>query len=113
MSKTQSKLGVTISGPDCCCWANLIYFYTPSIDLYAIKSLLEDCVDGVINWQFSDDYGTTWSVLNTLTDPGFGLDNTYNPDEVGAAGPGIYRLKITKDGCCDTYSNVIEWSAPV
>lgn len=113
MSKTQSKLGVTIpnSTSSCCCWANLIYYY--DYDQNGFKALTEECGEAALNWEFSNDGGSSWSNLDITTDPGFQPTGSptgyfYGPYVLGAAGAGLYRLRINPSGCCSVYSNVIE-----
>jgi len=111
MSKTQSKLGITIPSAslNCCCWTNIIYYYDEGVTENGFKLLVEGC-DGSdsLEWQYSNNAGVTWSTIS-FANPGFLIDPaSYFPYAPGANGAGMYRIKITKIGCCDTYSNIIE-----
>ena len=112
MSKTQSKLGVTIeNNATCCCWSNIYFYSSEEYPIGAIKAYITDCVDHALSWEFL--VGSSWVEI-LLSDPGFGLDPTiYDPNEVGAKGPGLYRVKLSATGCCDTYSNLLEFYGPV
>lgn len=93
MSKTQSKLGITVlNNCNCNCWAQINFelFGSGDTELY-----LEGCVDGVINWQTFNTTTRVWTTIQVGgTFLGVPIYDTYT------------RVKITKPGCCDTYSNV-------
>jgi len=98
MSKTQSRFGATIvNNCNCNCWAQINYeiLGTGNLELYT-----ENCTGGVISWQLFDTDNRTWTTFqtggNTVTD----IDDTY------------IRVKITKSGCCDVYSNVTYTYSP-
>lgn len=115
MSKTQSKLGVTI--PEtlaCCCWIQIWYFYSELYPDGAFKYHTEGC--GSVSEIVYQKYNTITEVWDTIpgTDPGFESDPTiYYALAIGAQGPGIYRVHGISTECCPTYSNILEAYGPV
>lgn len=110
MSKTQSKLAVTISEATCCCWAGVWYYYSEEYPLGSMKLYYTDCSEGTSFWQKYDTSlpDPDW-VTVLISDPGLSPDGSiYNPYAPGALGTGLYRVKISIPGCCDTYSSIIE-----
>jgi hypothetical protein len=112
MNKTQSKIGITITAsPTCCCWTNIYYYSSEEYSVGAMKAYVTGCDDADLTWEIL--VGSTWTEI-LLSDPGFGLDPTiYDPNALGAQGPGLYRTKMSSVGCCDTYSNILESFGPV
>jgi hypothetical protein len=110
MSKTQSKLGITIDPvPSCCCWVNIYYNFNEEYPNGAAQILSEGCLDREFQWQYLASITGSWVDI-PLSDPGFGLDPTiYYPFAVGALGAGLYRVKYFNDTCCDEYSNLLEF----
>ena len=117
MSKTQSKLGITIpSALNCCCWTQVVTFYSEEYTYGVLKSFSEGCLGGTLTWQFYNTLTEAWDNI-PQADPGFGGSlfdfSLYDPFLPGAKGAGWYRIKVTETGCCDTYSNIIEVYGPV
>lgn len=100
MSITQSKLGVTISNPtestDCCCSVKISQYYEGEVSYLILFK--EDCAgfnNGV--WQEFDHFAEIGEWAD-LPDTGITILQEINKS---------YRYKITKEGCCDTYSNLV------
>jgi hypothetical protein len=111
MSKTQSKLAVTLSEATCCCWLGVWYYTGGIYDPGSLQAFVTGCEDGTLYWEIYD--GANW-VYIAPTAPGMyesGL--VYNPLDPEATGPGLYRVAMAKPKCCVTYSSVIEAYGPV
>ena len=112
MSKTQSKLAVTLSEATCCCWLGVYYWTSP--ELYnpgSLQAFVTGCEDNILYWERYD--GSNW-VYIPPTDPGiFEEGLVYDPFQEGAQGAGLYRVASSNPKCCTVYSSVIEAYAPV
>lgn len=99
MSITQSNLGVTISNPggatSCCCSVKLTLFYEGEVSY--ITLFRDGCAGFDVGvWQEYDHVsGSSWVDIEDTS--------TTIPQEVNKS----YRYKVTKEGCCITYSNLI------
>lgn len=116
---TQSVQGIQgIQGPaaglDCCCWAAIGNQSTEGIPLVdgggeslgKMHAFIEGCSgDITLSWEHypfdTSDPFAFWGTVAT------GVTN-YDAFSEDGAGAGYYRLKITKAGCCTTFSDIFE-----
>jgi len=114
MSKTQSKLAITLSEATCCCWLGIYYYQGSLFDPTVLQVHLEGCGGGgEIFWQQYDPVLSQWDTVPGDSSAIFEEGLVYDPLGPEGFGPGIYRVKYATAGCCDTYSSIIEAYAPV
>ena len=96
MSITQSKISNTISNTDvtntCCCWAGI--FIKQSSGFGFLLTNTENCSGYSWVWQYYD--GELWS------------DVQVGGSSYEWVSEGAHRLKYTKEGCCDFYSEIYQ-----
>lgn len=74
---------------NCSCWANIVYNYvvSPRLVLYTTN-----CKGSTFSWEYFN--GSDWETVQ--------LGNT----TLHWTKEGMYRVKVSKLGCCDAYSNI-------